>query len=953
MKKIALLFIAGTFFSTGYAQTKLLETVTKQGNEIVIPYKKFQLSNGLTLIVHEDHSDPIVHVDVTYHVGSAREEVGKSGFAHFFEHMMFQGSDHVADEEHFKIVSESGGTLNGTTNLDRTNYFETMPSNQLETALWLEADRMGFLLDAVTQQKFEVQRATVKNERGQRYDNAPYGLIFEKLSGSLYPYGHPYSWPTIGFIEDLNRVDVNDLKRFFLRWYGPNNATVTVGGDVNTDDVVKLVEKYFGSIPAGPAVVNADKAPGSLEADRYLSYEDNNIRFPALLFAFPTVEDSHPDKAALDCLAEIIGVGKSSFFYKNFVLTQKAIQAAVFNNNNELAGSMIFFVLPFPGQNLSGIDSMMRASILEFEKTGVTDDAIAKFKAQYEASEINSLQSVAGKVSKLAAYQTFYNNPNQIKKELSAYASVSKEDVIRVYNQYIKGKPAVVLSVYPKGKPEIVAKEDNYQIPTSGKTRPLEDYSQLAYNKAKDNFDRSKRPATGPNPVVSVPEFYQTTLGNGLKVIGTRNSEVPTVTMQITLDGAHRLEAKNPAMAGITELMVAMMNEATENYTAEAFDNELDKLGSSVDISSNDENVVITIQSLVKNLDATVTLAMEKMFKPKFAEEDYKRIKKQQKEGIEDQETKPVTMADNVYARLIYGDKHIMSIPTSGTVETMKNIKLDSIVNYYKNYFSPSNAKLVIVGDIDEKTAMAKAKMFESWKAKPYSIPTQTAAAPIAKTTVYLVNKDKAPQSEIRIGYKTDLKYDATGEFYKTTLMNYILGGAFNSRINLNLREDKGWTYGARSYFVGSTYPGYFEASAGVKASATDSAVEEFMKEIIKYRQNGITDDELKFTKSSIGQRDALKYETGGQKAGFLRQIITYNLSKDFVKKQTEILNATTKEEINALAKKHLKADNMYIVVVGDASSVRPGLARLGYPIVEVDSKGNPVNLSQEEIKKD
>src|SRR5258707_3287329 len=251
-----LFFIAAILLSLTalQAQTRLVERITQKGNELVIPYDKYILSNGLTLIVHEDHSDPVIQVDVTYHVGSGREEISKSGFAHFFEHMMFQGSDHVGDEQHFKIVTEAGGTLNGSTNRDRTNYYETVPSNQLEKMLWLEADRMGFLLDAVTQQKFEVQRATVKNERGQNYDNRPYGLVPEFAARNLYPYGHPYSWLTIGYVEDLNRVDVNDLKNFFLRWYGPNNATVTVGGDVKTADVVKLVEKNFGPIPKGQAV---------------------------------------------------------------------------------------------------------------------------------------------------------------------------------------------------------------------------------------------------------------------------------------------------------------------------------------------------------------------------------------------------------------------------------------------------------------------------------------------------------------------------------------------------------------------------------------------------------------------------------------------------------------------------------------------------------------------------
>jgi len=360
----------------GWSQTKLIEKVSKTADEVIIPYEKYQLSNGLTLVIHEDHSDPLVHVDVTYHVGSAREELQKSGFAHFFEHMMFQGSENVADEEHFKLISDAGGTLNGSTNRDRTNYYETAPSNQLELLLWLEADRMGFFLDAVTQEKFEVQRATVKNEKGQNYDNRPYGRWTEINAAALYPYGHPYSWLTIGKLEDLDRVDVEDLKKFFMRWYGPNNATLTVGGDVNPQDVIKMAEKYFGVIPSGPEVKPLKLDAPTLDADRYVSYVDKNIRFPALLFSYPTVPRFHPDEAPLDCLSEIIGIGQSSFLFKQFVLTKKAIQASSFNSASELGGELAFFVLPFPGKTLAEFEKEMRQVLLDFEKAGVSDDDI-------------------------------------------------------------------------------------------------------------------------------------------------------------------------------------------------------------------------------------------------------------------------------------------------------------------------------------------------------------------------------------------------------------------------------------------------------------------------------------------------------------------------------------------------------------------------------------------------
>ena len=296
LKQSLFLSLAVGFISLNTATAqKLIEKVEKKGDEIVIPYEKYMLDNGMTLLVHVDKSDPVVHVDVTYHVGSAREEIGRSGFAHFFEHMMFQGSDNVADEEHFAIVTESGGTLNGTTNIDRTNYFETVPSNQLETALWLEADRMGFLLDAVTQQKFEIQRSTVKNERGQNYDNRPYGLVGERTNEALYPFGHPYSWPTIGYLKDLDGVSVEDLKRFFLRWYGPNNAVLTVAGNVDPVEVTRLAMKYFGSIPRGPEVKVMPKMPVTLDQDRYISMEDN-VRFPMIQMTWPGIYSGHADE---------------------------------------------------------------------------------------------------------------------------------------------------------------------------------------------------------------------------------------------------------------------------------------------------------------------------------------------------------------------------------------------------------------------------------------------------------------------------------------------------------------------------------------------------------------------------------------------------------------------------------------------------------------------------------
>ncbi len=935
-----------TLFTTAFmfqanSQTKLVEKVTKKGNEIVIPFEKYVLPNGLTLVIHEDKSDPLVHVDVTYHVGSAREEIGKSGFAHFFEHMMFQGSDNVGDEQHFKIVTAAGGTLNGSTNRDRTNYYETAPNNQLEKMLWLEADRMGFLLDAVTQQKFEIQRSTVKNERGQNYDNRPYGLAGENLSKAMYPYGHPYSWLTIGYVEDLDRVVVNDLKNFFLRWYGPNNATLTIGGDVNAKDVVKLVEKYFGSIPRGPKVENMPAMNAKLDRHRFVSYVDNYARVPLMIKAYPTVQNYDKDAAALDCLAQVLGQGNNSILYQQLVKKQLALQASANSSSSELSGEFSFNVVPYPGKPLSLMYAYLNNALDSFEARGVTDEDILKFKGGIETQYINRLQSVSGKVSQLAAFQTFTGNPNMIGKILESYRAVTKEDVMRVYNKYIKYKHCVVLSVLPKEQEKMLVGDNNFTVDKSKYKSPDYGYDGLKYVKAKDKFDRSKLPGNGANPVVKIPDFWKKDLSNGAKVIGTENTELPTVTLSISIPGGHLMQANNLSKAGLASMFANMMNEDTKNYSSEDLSKELQKLGSSIRVSSGLSDISFQVQSQKKNLDATLKLLEERMLNPKFNDDDFKRIQKQSLEGFKNAKTQPSAIASTVYGKLNFGANNILGISESGTEETVKDLNLADIQSYYDNNITTQGAEIVVVGDVTEAEILPKLAFLNKLPNKKITVPVAAAKSTIEKTKIYLVDVPKAAQSEFRVGYVTDLKFDATGDFYKAGLMNYALGGAFNSRLNLNLREDKGWTYGARSGFSGDKYSGEFEFSSGIRADATDSALIEVMRELKEYAATGITAEELTFLKSAIGQRDALRYETGFQKAGFIGRILEYDLPTNYVDEQSKILNNITKEELSALAKRLLNVDKMNILLVGDKAKILPGLQKLGYEIIELDADGN------------
>jgi zinc protease len=914
-----------------------IETVSQTGDEIVIPYTKYIMDNGLTVILHPDNSDPLVHVDITYHVGSGREDVGKSGFAHFFEHMMFQGSDNVADEQHFGLITESGGTLNGSTSTDRTNYYETVPANQLERMLWLESDRMGFFLDAVTQEKFENQRETVKNERGQRVDNRPYGLLSERVGEALFPEGHPYSWSVIGYLEDLDRANLADLKKFFLRWYGPNNATLTIGGDLDPQQTLQWVAKYFAGIPRGPEVLKPEYTPVLLDQDRYISLEDN-VSLPLIYMAYPTVHRKHPDEAPLDVLMSVVGTGKTSLLYKNLVKNGTAVQAQAGHGCRELSCQFSLLALPSPGNSLTELESIIRASLDEFETRGVNDDDIQKVKAGIVSAMIYGLESVSGKVSQLAAYETFDSNPNAIQSDIARYENVTKDDVMRVFKKYIKGKSAVIMSIVPKGQPDAIAKADTWERYT--RDIPADSPSDLALRPGTSNFDRSQIPPSGKNPSITVPELYTEVTPSGINVIGAINDEVPTTTIQFRIPAGQTRESLS--RLGLASLTAAMMDEATETSTAEEISNKLEKLGSSVSFGISDQYSTLSIRTLTKNLDQTLAIAVEKLTSPKFDQADFVRLQNQQVEGLKLGQKDAGTIANNVFSKLVYGDNNSFAYSNSGTIETVKKLSVADVKEHYTTSYGPKGADIIVVSNLGKAEVIKKLSVFNNWKGANTIEPELNAFPELAAGTLYLIDKPDAAQSEIRIG-KRSLNYDSTGEYFRAGLMNYNLGDAFNSRINLNLREDKGYTYGARSYFRGNKFRGQYLAQAGVRANATAASVIEFRKEINNFRESGITAEEMSFMKSAIGQRDARAYETPSQKLRFLSEIATYGLEPSFVDQQNGILASISADEINSLAKAHLDLEGMITVIVGDKASLMESLQEISDTIVELDVNGEVV----------
>ncbi|MGB0431105.1 MAG: M16 family metallopeptidase [Bacteroidia bacterium] len=905
----------------------LIEKVVEKQGEVNIPYHKYELSNGLSVIIHQDHSTPLVHVDVTYHVGSGREEIGKSGFAHFFEHMMFEGSKHVGNNKHFKYISEAGGTLNGSTNRDRTNYYETLPKNQLELALWLESDRMGFLLDAVTQEGFENQLSVIKNEKSQRYENQPYGMLSQTTQENFYPLNHPYSWTTIGYTEDLDRVTLNDLKEFFATWYGPNNAVLTIGGDVEIEETLKQVEKYFGSIPRGPEVQKPTFNDFTIDKTRYVSYKDQ-VRFPMLQITLPTVKVYHKDEPALDILADILGNGKNALLYKAFVKTQKAVQVFASNYCYEGSGEFRLGVLAYPNQSLAQIEKEIHEILANLAIEKINTEDVERTRVKYYSQILYSFESVKNKVSRLAAYHTFAPKTNYANIDVNRYKNVQVSDVENVFEKYILNQASLNVTFYGNEHEHLLPAADNHSFKRVGLDQIRHAKGNVLAPIIKDSINRNIKPKGGEVPTVQFPDLFELNYQNGVKLMGAHNAKSPTISMTFNFSAGSITDPKG--QCGRSSLYAKMFKESTQTLSAEDVSKKLESLGSSISASNSKEHFTISVKSLKANAAKTVEIVKELLSRSTFNIEEYNRNLNEHKEYLAYQKDEVDIIANRAFYKAIYGQGHVMGNSTSGNIEDAENITIESLLQYKHNYLNPDNCKVVVSGAIDKDYAQELFGFINSWSgvsAKAVTVPTPNFSV---AGKIIIKHKASAPQSEIRIGYPA-MPFDADAEFYKASIMNYPLGAAFNSRINLNLREDKGYTYGARSYFSGGKFQGPFVASAAVAANVTANAVKEFLFEIENYCKNGITEQELEFTQKSLLYRDALKYETNGQKNQLMLKMLDFNLDKEYVETQKQLLANIATSEINSLAQKWLNINKMVVVIAGDKDIISKPLEELGF----------------------
>lgn len=922
-------------------------TSEKTATKLSIEFEKYQLENGLDVVLHQDKSDPIVSLAIQYGVGSNREKTGRTGFAHLFEHMLFQESENVPQDQFFKKIQDAGGTLNGGTWKDGTIYYEIVPNNALETVLWLESDRMGFLINTVTESAFYNQQEVVQNEKRQRVDNNPYGHTGWVIDKNLYPEGHPYNWQVIGELVDLQSATIDDVKEFYNKYYGPNNATLVLAGDFETEDAKAMIEKYFGEIKPKEEVAKLEPQLVTLSETKRLYHEDNFATAPQLNMVWPTSEQFTEDAYALDFLSEILSSGKKAPLYKVLVKDKNLTsRTTAYNNAQELAGEFHIIITANNGVNLNDVEAGINEAFALFEKEGFTDRDVERIKAGLETSFYNGIGSVLGKSFQLAQYNVFAGDPGFITTDIENIKKVTKEDVLRVYNKYIKGKPFVMTSFVPKGQLALIT--ENSTLAPVVEEKISENIAKTVENsneeiaKTPSNFDRSVEPSQGASPKLNIPSSWTATLENGMEVYGIEQNEIPTVNFSLVMDGGHLLDDMNNN--GVANLMTDIMMEGTANKTPLELEEEIEMLGASINMYTTNESIVIRGNTLVRNFDKTLALVEEILLQPRWDEEEFARIKTKTINEIKRSDANPNVVAGRVYNKILYGEDHIFSYPTSGTVASVETITIEDLKVFYAKNYSPSVSKFHVVGAISEANSKnSLTSLGKNWEAKEVVIPTYEIDNNRDIASLYFVDIPDAKQSVINIGYISMARTNK--DFYPAEVMNYKLGGSFSGNVNLILREEKGYTYGARTGFSGSKIKGTFKASSSVRTNTTGESVAIFKEEIINYK-NGISQEDLDFTKNALIKSNARRFETQFSLLGMLQEMSTYDLPANYIAEEEAIVGAMTLEQHKQLANKYLDESKMAYVVIGDAATQFAQFKDMGFDEVKLMSKeGEEVEL--------
>jgi len=882
-----------------------------------IPYTKFVLSNGLTVLVHEDHKEPIVAVNTWYHVGSKNEKMGKTGFAHLFEHLMFSGSDDF-NHTYINSMEKIGATnLNGTTNNDRTNYFENVPTSMLDYVLFAESDRMGHLLGVLDQKKLDLQRGVVQNEK-RLGENQPYGVTEEILAENTYPVGHPYSWTVIGSMKDLDAASMDDVKEWFKTYYGPNNVTVVIAGDITPEVAKEKVEKYYGDIPAGPPI-GKQEAWIAKRAGSHRGWVQDRVPQARLYRVWNVPGYGSPEEAQLDLVAQILGRGKTSRLYKRLVYKdQIATSATAGNDTNEIAGQFDFTLTATPSGDLKKVEKAADEELQNFLKNGPTATELQIAKTQILGSYVRIVERIGGfggKSDLLARCQTYRGNPDCYKDYLKWVKAATPASVKKAANDWLSDGD-YILEVQPY----------NTDFKT---TTPL---------------DRSKEPAAGEPMSLKLPPLQKSKLSNGLNVVLAERHTAPVVNFSLMVDSGY---SADPAAApGTASFAQRMLEEGTPTRDSLKIGEELESLSANFNASANLDWSLVNMNTLKSTMDQSLAIYADLILHPAFPEKEFERLRKERIAGIKREKVTPQAMALRVVPALIYGKGHPYAMPLTGTgtEASLGKMKRDDLVKFHDTWFKPNNATLLIVGD----TTMAEIKpkletLFASWKTGDVPKREIPAVSEPQSDVVYLVDRPGSGQSVIFGAQLAPPRNDP--DALALQLVNDIFGGKFSSRINMNLREDKHWSYGVFSILPAARGQRPYISISAVQTDKTKESMEELVKEY-----NGIvgdkpiTEEELKDEQTNATLALPGTFETVQQLSGAYGTILQYGLPEDYYDTFTQKTLAQTPASANEIAKKYILPKHLVWVVVGDMSKVEAGIRELNLGEVhKIDADGNPV----------
>jgi zinc protease len=903
--------------------------------QALIPIEQFSLPNGLKVIMHVDRSDPVVAVSLNAHVGSGREEPGRTGFAHMFEHLFFLDSENLGKGGLDKMSARIGGSgANGSTSRDITDYLQTVPKDALEKMIWAEADKLGYFINTVTEPVLAKEKQVVKNEKRQSVDNQPFGHTETVIAENLYPAGHPYSWTVIGSLADLDAATLEDVRNFYRRWYVPGNVSLVIAGDFDPAQARKWVEKYFAEIPAGAKVDPAPVRAAGLAATRSLYHEDNFAELPQLTMVWPTVPAMHPDYAPLEVLADLLTDGKKAPLNAVLIDEKKVTsEVGAFQDAGKIAGETWLQVRAFEGIDLDRVKAALDEGFARFEREGVDPAALERVKTQQEVEVYDQIGSVLGKVRRLARYDLYTGDAAYADREVAAIRAVTPADVMRVYTRYFKGQPHLAASFVPKGKVELAlegatrAKVVEEPI-VQGAEAAVDASAAATYARTPSSFDRTVEPPYGERPAVNLPAVWQAELPNGLKTLGIEDNELPLARFELAIKGGRLMDSLDKP--GAAALLARMFTRGTARRTPAELENALKTLGAEVQAEARNEHFVISGRTLARNFDMTMDLVEEMLLEPRWDAEELAIQKAATVSEIQSEKVQANAVAARAFELATFGDKHIFSRNPLGSEKSVAATTMEDLKRFHAANLAPNLASFRVVGAVPPAGVRAAlGDLGRNWQRRDVRIPDYPQPQAPTASKVYFHDLPGAKQSIFAFGYPALRRADEN--YYPATVMNYILGGGgFASRLTQELREGKGYTYGIGSGFAGGERYGTFQIGSGVRANVTLEAAE-LTKQIVGDLAATYTPADLEVTKSFLTKSRARAFETADAKLRYLGNIADYGLPTDYPKQEQAIVDAMTVDRVKSLAGRYLRPTAMTYVVVGDAATQAKRLEALGF----------------------